>query len=179
MPEFATLSCPSCGAKLQIGNDLEKFACSHCGNEHVVKRGGGVISISPIIEQLKSVRTGVDKTASELAIRRLHQEIENLENERAGLKGSAGYTDGNGLAMIGTGLLIIAFGIAYLVSNFKFSTVLWCTGGTFVIAFIVIKAVKDGIKSGNEASERRNMLDKIISEKYMELENHEKIVSGK
>jgi predicted RNA-binding Zn-ribbon protein involved in translation (DUF1610 family) len=42
MTEFVILSCPSCGAKLQITDEIDKFACNHCGNELVVKRGGGI-----------------------------------------------------------------------------------------------------------------------------------------
>lgn len=78
MPEFVTLTCPSCGAKLQVGSDVDSFACSHCGNEHIVKRSGGTVSLAPVVEQLKNVRSGVDKTASELAIKRLKEEIREI-----------------------------------------------------------------------------------------------------
>ncbi len=81
MPDFISLTCPTCGGKLQITNDIERFACGHCGNEHVVRKMGGVISVAPVIEELKGVKTGVDKTASELAIARLEREIINLEKE--------------------------------------------------------------------------------------------------
>ncbi|MCX6055878.1 MAG: zinc ribbon domain-containing protein [Chloroflexi bacterium] len=74
MSIFVTLTCPSCGAKLQIGNELERFACAHCGNEHMVKREGGLISIIPILEHLQKVELSVDKTASELAIQRIKEE---------------------------------------------------------------------------------------------------------
>jgi hypothetical protein len=77
--DFVTLSCPSCGGKLQITADIERFACAFCGNEHIVKRGGGIITLSPVVEGLKNVQTGVDKTASELAIQRLTREIAELE----------------------------------------------------------------------------------------------------
>ncbi|MFL7795121.1 MAG: hypothetical protein AB8I69_23480 [Anaerolineae bacterium] len=26
-----TLTCPSCGGKLQVTNDIDRFACTHCG----------------------------------------------------------------------------------------------------------------------------------------------------
>jgi predicted RNA-binding Zn-ribbon protein involved in translation (DUF1610 family) len=35
MAEFITLSCPSCGGKLQVSEDLDQFACAHCGTEHL------------------------------------------------------------------------------------------------------------------------------------------------
>ena len=83
MSEFVTLSCPSCGGKLQITSDVERFACAHCGKEHLVKRGGGIISIQPLMDGLVKVQAGVDKTASELAIVRLSKEIPALEKDRA------------------------------------------------------------------------------------------------
>jgi len=79
MPEFSTLSCPSCGAKLQIGNNIDRFACSYCGNEHIVERTGGIVTLSPVVEEIKHIHICVDKTASELALKRLTQESEDLK----------------------------------------------------------------------------------------------------
>lgn len=79
MAEFVTLSCPSCGGKLQITNDIERFACGYCGNEHIVKRGGGIVTLSPVVDGLKRIQQGTDKTASELAILRLSNEITEIE----------------------------------------------------------------------------------------------------
>jgi predicted RNA-binding Zn-ribbon protein involved in translation (DUF1610 family) len=33
MPDYITLTCPSCGGKLNITNDMQRFACSYCGKE--------------------------------------------------------------------------------------------------------------------------------------------------
>jgi hypothetical protein len=82
MADFVTLSCPTCGGKLQVTPDLDRFACAHCGNEHVVRRGGGIVSLAPVVEGIDKVRVGVDKTASELAIRRLKEEIADLRRRR-------------------------------------------------------------------------------------------------
>jgi len=82
MPDFVTLSCPSCGGKLQITADIERFACAYCGNEHVVRRGGGIVSLIPIADDIKGIKTGVDKTAAELAIVRLEKEINELNLNR-------------------------------------------------------------------------------------------------
>jgi hypothetical protein len=80
MAEFITLSCPSCGNKLQITKDIDKFARAACGNEHIVNRSGGIITLKPVLESINQVREGVDKTASELAIVRLTSEIGSLES---------------------------------------------------------------------------------------------------
>ncbi len=89
MPDLVTLSCPSCGGKLNITNDIERFACGHCGREHVVKRAGGIVSLSPVVEALKKVEVGVDKTASELAINRLQREIDEQRSQRTALIASS------------------------------------------------------------------------------------------
>lgn len=80
MSDYVTLSCPSCGGSLQITKDIERFSCAYCGNEHIVKRQGGVVSLIPVIETLQTIRAGTDKTASELAIARLKPEIEGIES---------------------------------------------------------------------------------------------------
>jgi hypothetical protein len=82
VPDFITLSCPSRGGNLQITNDVERFACAHCGSEHIVRRGGGIVALAPVIAGLKQVQVGVDKTASELAIKRLRDELINLQAQR-------------------------------------------------------------------------------------------------
>ena len=79
MSEFITLSCPSCGGKLQITPGMDRFACGYCGNEHMVMRQGGAVFLTPIIETLQGIRTGTDKTASELAIARVNKEIVEIE----------------------------------------------------------------------------------------------------
>ena len=81
MPDFITLSCPSCGAPLKVTEDLERFACAHCGAEHIVRRSEGIVSLAPVIDGLARVGEGVDKAASELAIVRLKREIEDLKAE--------------------------------------------------------------------------------------------------
>jgi ribosomal protein S27AE len=48
MVDFITLSCPSCGNKLQITSDIDRFACGACGNEYVVIRKGGIVALKPV-----------------------------------------------------------------------------------------------------------------------------------
>ena len=81
MPDFVTLSCPTCGGQLQITKDLERFACGHCGNEHVVRRGGGIVTLSPVVEGLKRIERGTDRVAAELALKRLSEELRESERQ--------------------------------------------------------------------------------------------------
>ena len=50
MPDFITLSCPSCGNKLQITEDIDRVACAACGKEHMVNRSGGVVTLKPVLD---------------------------------------------------------------------------------------------------------------------------------
>ena len=83
--DFITLACPNCGGKLEITPDVERFACKYCGNEHLVRRSGGVVSLAPVMEGLKRVEgkfdqvlTGSDRLAAEQTIQRLKEEIQAL-----------------------------------------------------------------------------------------------------
>jgi predicted RNA-binding Zn-ribbon protein involved in translation (DUF1610 family) len=106
MVDFITLSCPSCGHKLQITEDVDRFACAACGNEHIVNRSGGIVTLKPFINSIKNVQVGVDKTASELAITRLNNEITKLQEEISYIRGRStflveftGSIGGNGMAI--------------------------------------------------------------------------------
>ncbi len=112
MPDFITLTCPACGGKLEITDDIERFACAHCGREHVVKRGGGIVSLAPVVDAIRNVETGVDKTASELAIARLQREIDDLENLSRGLRVSKGISPAGIISntLIVLGILLVLFG---------------------------------------------------------------------
>ncbi len=81
MPDFVTLTCPTCGGKLQITNDIDRFACGHCGNEQIVKRSGGIVSIAPVMEGLQKIESATSATVDELSIRRLRDEINESRNE--------------------------------------------------------------------------------------------------
>lgn len=74
MPNFVTLTCPSCNGKLKITDDVHHFACGYCGNEFMVKRGENIVSLSPVVESINQVKQGVDRVATELQIQRLQRE---------------------------------------------------------------------------------------------------------
>ena len=85
MSEMITLTCHSCGGTLKITSEIDRFSCTHCGNEYWVRRGEGIISLDPVVQSIENVQTGVDKTASELAINRLKNEIREFELEKENL----------------------------------------------------------------------------------------------
>jgi DNA-directed RNA polymerase subunit RPC12/RpoP len=87
MGDFVTLTCPTCGGKLQITPYIDRFACTHCGNEHLVKRSEGVIAIQPLAESLTGLKRATDRTASEMALRRLSEELARLGDARLQAQG--------------------------------------------------------------------------------------------
>ncbi|HUK89476.1 MAG TPA: hypothetical protein VLZ81_03680 [Blastocatellia bacterium] len=77
-----TLTCPNCGANLQIAADLETFACAYCGSRHMVQRSGGTVSLKMLSDVINRIQSGTDRTAAEMAIQRLQKEIAALQFRR-------------------------------------------------------------------------------------------------
>lgn len=77
-----TLKCAGCGAGLSISEDMTRFACGYCGTEQIVERKGGTVALKPITDAIGRVQVGTDKTAAELALARLPQELNDLTRQR-------------------------------------------------------------------------------------------------
>lgn len=90
MIDVVTLTCLSCGGKLEITKDIDRFACAHCGTEHIVRRGGGIVSLDLVLDELAEIEAKVNRTASKVAIGQLEEEIEELEKESAKNNGAIG-----------------------------------------------------------------------------------------
>lgn len=104
-----TLSCPSCGAKLEVTADEDRFACPNCGNEHLVQRSGSQVTLKPILESLQRVQQQVAATSAAVLDQRFSAELESLEKEnQAAWK------------MAGRGLYVGGFGGIFLLINFVF-----------------------------------------------------------
>ena len=80
------LQCPSCGANLEITPDMTAFACGYCSTQQMVQRRGGSVSLKLIGEAIARVQRGTDRTASELAIRRIQDELAVVEAQRTKLQ---------------------------------------------------------------------------------------------
>lgn len=85
----ARLSCPSCNNALEIGGEIERFACARCGTEYLVNRGGGILTLTPTAERLQE--EGHAEAAQRLLqyeMKRLTAELETeMNREIAGLPG--------------------------------------------------------------------------------------------
>lgn len=81
MVDIISVACPSCGARVKRTDDFERVQCEYCGNELFVDWSNGNISLVKFERSLRDMKSGVDKTASELAIVRLEKEIKQLSKE--------------------------------------------------------------------------------------------------
>ncbi len=79
MLPILTLKCANCGANLEVRAETETFACGYCGASQMVERHGGTVSLRLLTDSISKVQVGTDKTAAELAIRRLKEEYEDLK----------------------------------------------------------------------------------------------------
>lgn len=178
MPDFITLSCPSCGNKLQITSDIDRFACSACGNEHVVNRSGGIVTLKPIIESIAKVQVGVDKTASELAIVRLNKEITEIE-ERISVKNKSRptlqTTKFPPIFLWVFGILFIGAAIALIISVALFDSNEIVGGVFFLIIAIMVLAIPLAIvwalrsKMKNKAKRKFDEQNRIVDEEIKKL----------
>ncbi len=178
MADFITLRCPACSAALQITNDIERFACSHCGTEYMVRRGGGIVSLAPMIEGIKNVQIGVDKTASELAIRRLYEEMAALDlkiKRQRLLPNPYPRQVGNwALAMIAA--LFIAL-IAAIDRSIPFTVL-----ALVLAAACLVMLVRNSLQSKKFELDRKNHILNMtleISQKNREIEYHQNVVKLK
>ena len=65
---------------------METFACGYCGASQIVERHGGTVSLKLVNDAIQKVQQGTDKTAAELAIKRLTKDLNDvgqaLQNNR-------------------------------------------------------------------------------------------------
>ena len=86
-PNSSNITCPFCGAKLNISENAEKVTCSNCGKEHVVNPSGENLSLTPAIDTINPVETVTEKSTSELEIERIQEEVKHLEIKKQNLTG--------------------------------------------------------------------------------------------
>ena len=74
------LKCPGCGARLEIFPEMVRFACGSCGCALAALRRGGTVAL--VAEAaLRPAGAHADKTAAELALQRLPDELTAKQRE--------------------------------------------------------------------------------------------------
>lgn len=169
------LSCSSCGGKLEITPDIERFACGHCGTEWIVNRSGGIVSLKAVEEQLGDIKKHTGKTADSTQYIALDAKIKDLEKEIADVHNtmcSLGQSSSNS---IGCGIILIFIAVAFfiipLVLFFSSDNPLWPNlGGTMLIGVII------GLLGLSSCSNSNNQnIQKLRNRKTILMEEKEKL----
>lgn len=163
--KFISLKCQSCGAPLDVYEDMTRFACGFCGSEMFVERRGGTVILKPVVEAIQKVQVGTDKTAAELALARLTSRLDPLRSEREVLRKPRTTAMGClGVFAVVLGLI----GLAYLDKQ---------TWGTGIVLLTLVGVIIWGVSS-TEAGHKAKLraFDVHIGELNRQISENEKIV---
>lgn len=185
MADFVTLTCPSCGGKLEITKDIDRFACAHCGNEQIVKRSGGIVALQPVVAELRDLKGGIDRTGSELAITRIQKEFDELNEEINNQKSEVDQLNKEVKAVSLAPLVLFIIGFISLVgvllggdSQSTNNPILVCCGSLGLI-FIIggFVANREDNKTKKSKRQRIKNLEETINDQYYRIEEKEKELS--
>ena len=113
---------------------MDSFACAYCETRQIVYRSGNTISLKLIGDAIARVQVGTDRTAAELAIRRLREDLAGVEADRKTL--ACNLSGGDTI----TGYLTILVGVSAVAASVSFFNAFWMaafvfTGLAVVFAF--------------------------------------------
>src|SRR5262249_33549760 len=111
--------------------EMDIFACGYCGSRQVVQRQGGTVSLKLIGEAIARVQDGTDRTAAELAVRRLREELVQVEAKVKTLGNQSKAEEANST----TGVLLIV--LVLFVTVFAVSAARDLSIGAKVITLMV------------------------------------------
>lgn len=169
-----TLKCPSCGANLAITPEMDTFACGYCGTQQMVQRSGGTVSLKLIGEAIARVQRGTDRTAAELAIRRLREDLADVEAERKRL--TVAIAGGDTLTSY---LVIIAIASFLATIGFLYNHA-WTAAcmAAAVGAFVVFRAIRNFKTCCRMLDHKSKTIDARATELRRQLDMHHEVVSS-
>jgi predicted RNA-binding Zn-ribbon protein involved in translation (DUF1610 family) len=179
--DFITLACPSCGGSLKITSNADRFACKYCSREHLVRRENGILSVTPVLEKLDRIVSGVDRHASELAISRLKRECHDIEGRIADawnyIESWQDHVDKRKSAAITHCILIGVIGIVISLCGASlhgaFPVILvFLTIGVCVLVVITSRPDRNWIERVRKARARIDDLEGSLTECRRELRKH-------
>lgn len=157
---FIPLTCKNCGGKLEIYDDMDRFACGYCGTELAVERRGGTVSLKAISEAIQKVQAGTDKTAAELAIVRYENELKDLRTQR-----DAVIRSGSGAGCFGGG----CGGIFFVIGVFAALAGNTAGWSGILVGALVLAALKyqssRNVNAARDIDERIKTLLILVAEK--------------
>lgn len=89
--DIISLKCPNCGAGLGISKGMDVFSCAYCKHALRVNYRDGAVSLQELTVAMDKVQSNTDRTASELALKRLGDELAELRGRRLELERIQGH----------------------------------------------------------------------------------------
>jgi predicted RNA-binding Zn-ribbon protein involved in translation (DUF1610 family) len=157
---FISLKCRSCGGKLDVYSDMDRFACGYCGTEMIVQRRGGTVALREVEACIKQVQIGTDKTAAELAIARYEAEARELRQAESDL---AKQLNSERWKTYGCGGVLLLIGLSVISTATGFGEFALVVGGIFLIGGI--SSIKSKGGKWTELRTRRSELERRIADK--------------
>ncbi|NTV36602.1 MAG: hypothetical protein HGA53_06580 [Anaerolineaceae bacterium] len=153
--DFITLACPSCGAGLDVTGEEDRYRCSACGNEHLVRRDDGHVWLEPVLAQINRINERVSRSEAGLRAVQLQDEIEAEEKKLVNIRRlnynafyillMAAVLFGSTMFIRFTLLVIMAFFLAFL------------GGGLFVYSFLSTRRIQQ------EIAQRRSVIANLTA----------------
>jgi hypothetical protein len=109
---------------------MTRFACAHCGSEMIAEHRGSTIILKSVQDAIQKVQACTGKTAAELAIVRLRQEISEKDQEIQQAEAES-KTTSYGFLLALTAIALLGFAIT--------------VNGTWLGIFLWIPAVAIGL----------------------------------
>jgi ribosomal protein S27E len=176
--DFITLSCPSCGHKLEITLDNDRFACAACGKEYLVEQSGGMITLKPMIRNPAEGMVEKDKMTNQRLDDSLLNEIKTLVNTISVLKqarGSRIRIENRSITFLQVFFVwVFCASVFYLLFRLeangnditKLSTIIWLIPAiSFIVILILFPLVNKERKEYNRKTvEQNNEIDEIIQQ---------------
>ena len=112
---------------------MSRFACGHCGTEVMAERGGGAVMLKAVAEAIRKVQAGTDKTAAELSLVRLTQELAQKQRTI-----QAATDDGSAALIVTAGLVsgLICFFLTLLAWSFLLRNVVGAMAAVWAALFV-------------------------------------------
>lgn len=126
--KFITLSCQQCGGKIDVYDDMKRFACSFCGTEMMVQRRGNAVLLEKLTEVVAKAHISVDRASDEIETVRLTHEREKLLEKLTEM-----HQDFEKMIYIIAGLIVIFLGPLYWY-HMKWLWVVLVLGGPIALA---------------------------------------------
>jgi DNA-directed RNA polymerase subunit RPC12/RpoP len=145
-----SLKCVNCGAALQVREGVSELACGYCGVQQIVQRDGGSVWLS-LEKAIAEVKATADRAATEMTLRRLREEREEVRGQldelrtRAGEASNAGFMSVYRLALT----MVCVVGAVVILARMLDRTFFYSFGaGNLIVVAAILMFIVVGVMAG-------------------------------